>query len=114
MRKKILAASAAAAVMVSTSAFAQPSNYPAYPARYYAPAVGAVTGTVVGLGFAEHWWHGPHALTSAAGAAAVGFVAGVGTVALIDAFTTPCHGFRIAVDSPAACAAMNGAPPPAR
>jgi hypothetical protein len=110
MRNTILAASLVAAMAVSTSAFAQPTNN--YPARYYGPAAGVVAGTVVGLGFAEHWWHGPHVLTSAAGAAATGFVAGVGTMVLIDAFTTPCRGFRIAVDSPAACAAMNGAPPP--
>jgi hypothetical protein len=110
MRKTILAVSAAAAVTLSSPAFAQPADYAAYPPRYYAPAVGAVAGTLVGLGFSEHWWHGPHALTSAAGAAAVGFVAGVGTLVLIDAFTTPCRGFRIAVDSPAACASMNEAP----
>jgi hypothetical protein len=104
MRKTILAGTIAAAAAISTAASAQPNNY---PANYYAPAAGVVAGTVVGLGFAENWWGTPAGLATVGGGVATGLVAGIGTIALIDAFTTPCHGFRIAVDSPAACAGMN-------
>jgi hypothetical protein len=107
MRKTILALSAAAATALSTSAWAQPPNY---PADAYTLGAGAVAGTVVGLGFAEGWWATPAALGTTAGAVAVGGVAGIGTVALIHSVTTPCTGFRIAFDSPADCARFNGAP----
>jgi hypothetical protein len=59
-------------------------------------------GTVVGLGVSEGWWGatvaGTALPTSVAGAAAVGGVAGIGTVALIDAFTQPCYGFAALFD----------------
>jgi hypothetical protein len=59
-----------------------------------APAVGVVTGTVVGLGLYHAWWHTGAFPVSAAGAATAGFVAGVGAAALIHAATTPCQGFH--------------------
>jgi hypothetical protein len=110
MRKTILALSVAAAAVFSTTASAQPMNYPEPYAA--APVAGVVAGTVVGLGFSEGWWASPGALNTIAGASAVGLVAGIGTMALIHSVTTPCHGFRIAVDSPEECARWNS--PPAR
>jgi hypothetical protein len=70
-----------------------------------------VTGTVVGLGFAEGWWAGPASLSTAAGGAAVGGVAFMGTLALLHSVTTPCTGFRIAIDPPEACAGLAGPAP---
>ncbi len=108
MRKIIpMLAVCAAAAAVATPAFAQPpryyNDYAAQPVDGYAAqpvevGAGAVTGTVVGLGFSEGWW-GPTVAgtvfpTTAAGAATVGGVAGVGTVALLDAAIEPCRGFQ--------------------
>jgi hypothetical protein len=107
MRKTILGLSVAAATALSTSAWAQPPNY---PADAYTLGAGVVAGTVVGLGFAESWWASPAALNTAVGGVAVGAVAGIGTVALIHSVTTPCTGFRIAFDSLAECARLTGAP----
>jgi hypothetical protein len=111
MRKTLLAlpVAATAAAAFATSALAQPPNYPPEP-YVVAPAAGVVAGTVVGLGFAEAWWASPAALSTAAGAAAVGGVAGIGTMALIHSVTTPCHGFRIGWDSPEDCARLNAPP----
>ncbi len=67
---------------------------------YVAPAAGVVGGTVVGLGLTEGWWGASPAIagtalpTSAAGAAAIGGVAGIGGMALIDAAVQPCAGFH--------------------
>lgn len=59
---------------------------------------GVVTGTVVGLGVSEGWWGATAAgvalPTTAAGAAAVGGVAGIGALALADAIVQPCRGFH--------------------
>ena len=109
MRKTLLALPVAAAAAFATSASAQPPNYPPEPYAV-APAAGVVAGTVVGLGFAEAWWASPAALSTVAGAAAVGGVAGIGTMALIHSVTTPCHGFRIGWDSPEECARLNALP----
>jgi hypothetical protein len=61
-------------------------------------ATGAVAGTAVGLGVSEGWWGsavaGAALPTTVAGAAAIGGVAGIGTVALIDAAVQPCRGFQ--------------------
>lgn len=128
MRKLILAVPLVAAAAISTAAVAQPAYppppgpppAPASAGDYYGPgpapgvaAAGVVTGTVVGLGFSQGWWSAPAALTTTAGAAAVGGAAGIGAIALIDAFTRPCHGFRIAIDPPEYCAQLTaqGAPP---
>jgi len=99
MRKIILTLAAAAAV--ATPALAAPAPHYRHHHRAATAAelgTGAVAGTAVGLGFSEGWW-GPTVAgsvfpTTAAGAAAVGGVAGVGTVALLDAAIQPCRGFQ--------------------
>ncbi|HET7847972.1 MAG TPA: hypothetical protein VFL51_02820 [Pseudolabrys sp.] len=100
MRKIIPMLAVAAAAAVATPALAQPDHYRdyGYAARPAVVGAGVVTGTVVGLGFSEGWW-GPTVAgtvfpTTAAGAAVVGGVAGVGTVALLDAAIEPCRGFQ--------------------
>jgi hypothetical protein len=113
MRKTMLALSVAAAAAFSTSASAQPPNYPA--TAYWPAAAGVVAGTIVGLGTAEAWWASTPALSTALGGVAVGAVAGIGTAVAIHSVTTPCTGFRIAFDSPADCARLNApAAAPAR
>jgi hypothetical protein len=91
MRRTLLTLSALAAVALATPASAQ-------SARYAAPVAGAVVGTGVALGLHNGWWSnsvaGTALPTTLAGAATTGFVVGVGTVALIDAATTPCRGFH--------------------
>jgi hypothetical protein len=100
MRNKILMLSAAAAVMMATPAMAH-SHY--VSKKNIAPVAGVVVGTVAGLAIYHSWWGGSlggAALpTTVAGAVAGGFIAGVGTAALIHATITPCTGFQ-AVFSP--------------
>lgn len=107
MRKLLYSViSLAAAAAFATPALARPSGYrandyapPAYrydlPSRVVAPAAGIVGGTVAGVGVSEGWW-GPAATaalpTTAAGAAAIGGVAGMGAVATVDATLEPCRG----------------------
>lgn len=103
MRKIIpaltLAAVAAAALITPASAELDTVN-PNY-GNYYAPvavAGGAVVGTAVGVGL-YNGWYGSGAFATSAGATAgtavaVGGVAGVGTIALIDAAVQPCRGFH--------------------
>jgi hypothetical protein len=103
MRTTILAALTASALL-ATPALAAPNRYDNGPARAGAQgaevAVGAATGTVVGVGLANGWWGANPAIagtalpTTAAGAAAVGGVAGIGTIAAIDAVIQPCRGFQ--------------------
>lgn len=100
MRKTLLGLSLAAA-MLSTAASAQPTDYPAaYPA-YGAPVAGAIAGSVIGYGVADNWWGGSYAAvgSTVAGAAITGLVAGIGTTALIDAFSHRCRGFLIGLDA---------------
>lgn len=96
MRKTLCVLSVAAAAALSTPAFAQPvSSY--YHPGYVAPLAGVAVGTVVGVGLHNSWFGSTASSTwpsTAAGAATAGFVAGVGTVALIHAATTPCQGFQ--------------------
>lgn len=95
MRKTLIVLSAAATIGLSGAAVAQDR----YSQPNYGPWLGgAAVGTTVGLGL-YHGWFGSGALASslpasAAGAAVAGGVAGIGTVALIDAATQPCAGFR--------------------
>ena len=107
MRKTILIALAAGA-MLTTPAFAVSNPYYSGPA-YHDPqgaevATGAAAGTAVGLGLSEGWFGAAPAVagtalpTTAAGAAAVGGVAGVGAVALFDATIEPCRGFHAMFD----------------
>jgi hypothetical protein len=102
MRTKILLLSAVAAVVLATPAMAKPYHHP-HHAKYAVPVVSAVVGTAVGVGIYNGWFGstiGGAALPSTAlGAAAGGFIAGVGTAALIHATFTPCTGFQ-AVFSP--------------
>lgn len=99
MRKTLIALSAVATVALTGTAQAQ--------SRYYAPApnpslplAGAVVGTGVGIAAHEAWWGASSSSLatsfagSAAGAAVAGGVAGIGAIALIDAATQPCAGFR--------------------
>jgi hypothetical protein len=100
MRNKILMLSAAAATIV---AMATPASAHYYSKKNAPLVAGVVVGTVVGIGIHQAWWGsslGGAALpTSVGGAVAGGFIAGVGTAALIHAATTPCTGFA-AVFSP--------------
>ncbi len=87
----------AAAVAVATPALAYPDDR--YPTETYAaPVAGAAVGTAVGVGLYNGWWGTSVAVTAlpatAAGAAVVGGVAGVGTIALIDVVVQPCRGFQ--------------------
>jgi hypothetical protein len=92
MRKIVMILSAVAALAVTTPASAKTKYAPAWPW-----VAGAAVGTAVGVGLANSWYSGAFAASlpaSAAGAATAGFVAGVGTIVLIDAATQPCAGFR--------------------
>ncbi len=93
----ILAIAAAAALATPASAY-QDDRYPVEP--YVAPVAGAAVGTAVGVGLYNGWYAGEFAAlpASAAGAAAVGGVAGIGTIALIDAVVQPCRGFHALFD----------------
>jgi hypothetical protein len=100
MRKLIAALSVAAvtagAVALPTLASAQEAQY---TTGYAGPLAGAAVGTAVGVGLYEGWYGtatfaGSALPTTAAGATAVGGVAGVGTVALIDGVFQPCRGFH--------------------
>lgn len=100
MRKVIPMLTLALAAAVATPALAAPGPYHHRHSRAAAVEVGtgAVAGTAVGLGFSEGWW-GPAVggtvfPTTVAGAATVGGVAGIGTVALLDAAIQPCRGFQ--------------------
>jgi hypothetical protein len=120
--RKICIAAAAACVLAATPALAQQRT-----ANPYALPVGAVVGTVIGLNAYNGWWGNGSAFgaslpSTAAGAATTGFVAGIGTAALIDAATQPCAGFRALFapfhPGPSGCVAGEyvgyNAPPPRR
>lgn len=93
MRKVVMILSAVAALAVATPASAKTKYAPAYPW-----VAGAAVGTAAGVALYNGWWTGStvgKAIgASAVGSAAAGFVIGVGTIALIDAATQPCAGFR--------------------
>jgi len=98
MRKILPILTLAAAAALATPAFAEPDYVnPNYPAA--GPAVaGAVVGTAVGVGLYNGWYSGAFAASlpaTAVGAAAVGGVAGVGTMALLEGVTAKCHGFGV-------------------
>ena len=63
-----------------------------------ATTTGVAGGTLFGVGLTQGWWGTTGAAAalpaSAAGAAAAGGVAGVGAIAMYDAATQPCRGFR--------------------
>jgi len=99
MRKTILTLVAAVAVAFSVSS-------PASAGKHHnllknpTVVVGAVVGTLVGIGLYEGWFGTTNSLTagtianSTAGAATGGFIAGVATITMIHALTTPCQGFH--------------------
>jgi hypothetical protein len=108
MRKTFIivsAISAISAIALAAPASAQqrqrqqvvvtPAPGTAHPA---ATTTGVAAGTVFGVGLTQGWWGTTGAAaafpTSAAGAAAAGGVAGVGAIAMFDAATQPCRGFR--------------------
>lgn len=101
MRKIIpaLAFAAVAAAALATPALAEMDSVNPNYANSYAPiAGGALVGTAVGVGL-YNGWYGSSAFVTSAGATAgtavaVGGVAGVGTVALLDAAVQPCRGFH--------------------
>ncbi len=100
MRKILPVLAIAAAVAVASPALAeQDSVNPNYANGYYAaPVAGALVGTAVGVGLYNTWYTGAFAAglpATAVGAAAVGGIAGVGTVALVEGVTAHCHGFGI-------------------
>ena len=92
-----LAASIATSAAIATPAFAYVDDR--YPTQSYVePVAGAAVGTAVGVGLYNGWWGSSAAVAAlpatAAGAAVAGGVAGVGTIALIDAAVQPCAGFH--------------------
>jgi hypothetical protein len=100
MRIILSALAVATAAALATPAVAEPADVnPNYGSVYIgADAVGgALVGTAVGVGLYNGWYTGAFAASlpaTAAGAAATGGVAGIGTVALIDAAVEPCRGFH--------------------
>ncbi|KAA5603568.1 hypothetical protein [Blastochloris sulfoviridis] len=96
MRKAVIVLSAMVALAgAATSASAEQRYYDERTGALL--GTGAVVGTVVGVGLFNGWWGSSATATAlgstAASSAVVGGVAGVGTVALIHAATTPCTGF---------------------
>ena len=103
MRKMITVLSVAAiTAALAAPAMAQPGDtyYPSGSEAYAAPVAGVAVGSVVGFGLYNGWFGASPAIagaalpTSAAGAAVLGGVAGIGTVALIDGIFQPCRGFH--------------------
>lgn len=101
MRKALFALPIAAAAAFATPAMAQSYGYD----NGYAPAVpvvaGAAVGTAAALGAYNGWWGGAAGAaipSTAAGAAAFGGVAAIGTVALVDGILQPCRGFHALFD----------------
>jgi len=97
MRKTILTLVAALAVAftISSPASAGGKHHPHKPTII----AGAVVGTLVGIGLYEGWFVSNNVATGAiatttTGAVTGGFIAGVATVAMIHAATTPCQGFH--------------------
>jgi hypothetical protein len=99
MRKTIMTLVAALAVAFTLSSPADAGSRHKHPHKATI-ITGAVVGTLVGFGLYEGWFGTSSSLTtgtlasSTAGAATGGFIAGVATVALIHASTTPCSGFH--------------------
>jgi len=99
MRKTILTLVAALAVAFTISSPASAGGKHKHPHK---PLIitGAVVGTLVGIGLYDGWFSASTTQSvgqlarSGAGAATGGFLAGVATVALIHAATTPCSGFH--------------------
>ena len=109
MRKTLTAISVAALTAAfATAALADPPR----ERDYVAPAAGVVAGTAFGLGITEGWWGaaaGAALPATVAGAAVAGGVAGIGSIAFVDAVVQPCAGFHALLDlNEQYCAEMNG------
>jgi hypothetical protein len=98
MRKTLTAISIAALTAAfATSAFADPPRQ----RDVVAPAAGVAAGTAFGLGITEGWWGataGAALPATVAGAAVAGGVAGIGSIAFVDAAIQPCAGFHALLD----------------
>jgi len=99
MRRLLPALSIAAAATLAAPYHSVAGEHRNYSAgAYVAPVTGAAVGTVVGVGLYNGWFGTSAAVTAlpatAAGATAVGGVAGIGTIALIDSVVQPCRGFQ--------------------
>ena len=104
MRKFITGVSVAAAMAAAVIALPSAASAEVAPGHEYyplaVPAVGVATGAVVGFGLYNGWFGAAPTIagstlpTTAAGAATIGGIAGVGTVALIDGVLQPCRGFH--------------------
>lgn len=91
-------------VAVTAGAIAMPTLASAQDGQYTTgvagPVAGAAVGTAVGVGLYNGWFGANAAIagsalpTTAAGAATIGGIAGVGTVAAIDSVFQPCRGFH--------------------
>src|SRR5665213_706639 len=85
------------AAALATPAMARMDSYHETPATAEV-VTGAAVGTAAGVGLSEGWFGSGATVTAlgaTAGTAAVaGGVAGVGTVALLDAVVQPCRGFH--------------------
>jgi hypothetical protein len=99
MRKMILTLVAVLAVAFTISSPANAGGKRHNPNK---PLIvtGVVVGTLVGLGLYDGWFSASTTAQAGAfarsstGAATGGFLAGVATVALVHAATTPCQGFH--------------------
>jgi hypothetical protein len=98
MRKTLSLLVIAAAAAFTTSALAESSFVEQTNDAAPAALTGAVAGTAVGLGVSEGWFGttvaGTALPTTVAGAAAVGGVVGIGSIALIDSAVERCRGFQ--------------------
>ena len=95
---KALSIAAVTATVLATPAMAR-MDQPYHPnTAGREVATGAVVGTVAGVGLYNGWWGSSVAATSlgatVGASVAAGGVAGIGTIALIDALVQPCRGFH--------------------
>lgn len=99
MRKTILTIVAALAVAFTVSSPASAGGKHRHNPNKPIIVTGAVVGTLIGIGLYDGWFSASTTQSvgqlarSGAGAATGGFLAGVATVALLHAATTPCQGF---------------------
>jgi hypothetical protein len=94
----VAAVTVTALAMPTVASAERAPGYDSYNASYAVPVAGALVGTAVGVGLYNGWYGSSTFVSalpsSAAGAVAMGGVAGIGTVALIDGVLQPCRGFH--------------------
>jgi len=104
MRKTLFALSLIAVAGAAVPAMAQPYWGGPYDGDgYHYPVAagvvaGAAAGTTMALGAYNGWWPEAGLPATAAGSAAVGGVAAIGTLAMVDAVFNPCAGFHALFD----------------